>query len=93
MIGELAETDGAGIREPSLRREDLDYLGTVVQLEMDAGGILRVADPQPPFDEDEGARREGTTVQLGLTKAEIDEVWDRIEGVIENVDDGTIPVF
>ena len=38
-------------------------------------------------------RRDGTTVQFGLTEDEIDDVWERIEDLIEDVDDGDLPVF
>ncbi len=77
----------------TLDREELDYLGTVTQLAMSPDGILRPVEPEPPFDEDEGARLRGTTVQFGLTKDEIDDVWERIEQLIEDVDAGQVQVF
>ena len=32
-------------------------------------------------------------MQFGLTEDEIDDMWERIEDLIEDVDDGKIPVF
>ena len=40
-----------------------------------------------------GVRLEGKTLQFGLTDDEIEDVWERIEDLIEDVDDGEIPVF
>jgi hypothetical protein len=76
-----------------LDREDLDGLLVVAQLEPDDQGVLQLVQPGPPIDADEGASRRGTTVQLGLTEDEIDDVWERIEELIEDVDEGALPVF
>jgi hypothetical protein len=32
-------------------------------------------------------------VQIGLTQSEIDDIWERIEKLIERVDEGQLPVF
>ena len=56
-------------------------------------GLLRFVSPGPPIDADRGASRRGTTVQLGLTEDEVDDVWERIEELIEDVDEGALPVF
>jgi hypothetical protein len=40
-----------------------------------------------------GVRREENVVQFGLTRAEIRDVWGRIENVLERVDSGRIKVF
>ena len=76
-----------------LKREDLDFLLVVAQLEPDDQGVLKLVPPGPPIDEDEGASRRGSTVQFGLTEDEIDDVWERIEELIEDVDEGKLPVF
>jgi hypothetical protein len=93
------------IRVPALRKESIDRLrglteqdfhdalGVVAQLELDDDGIYRIVDPGPNLDDDDGVRREGKILQLGLTDDEIEDVWDRVEDLIEDVDDGTIPVF
>jgi hypothetical protein len=75
-----------------LARADLDFLRTVQQLAADASGVLRLVEPQAPFDA-AGARRRDTTLQLGLTEGEIDAVWQRMRGVVAAVDEGRIPVF
>jgi len=76
-----------------LRRADLDYLMVVAQLEADSNGILRVVRSGAPIDPNEGVRREGTTLQFGLTAGEVDKVWERIEALIERVDAGEIALF
>jgi len=93
------------IRVPALRRESIerlrnlseqdfqDALGVVAQLERDEGGVYRIAERGPNLDDDEGVRREGGILQLGLTEDEIEDVWERARELIEDVDDGEIPVF
>ncbi len=76
-----------------LRREDVDSLLVVNQLEADADGILRIVKPGPPIDPKGGAQRDGTTVQFGLTAGEVDAVWERIESLIRRVDAGEIALF
>ena len=76
-----------------LRREDIDSLLVVNQLEADADGILRLVEPGPPIDPNRGAQREGTKVQFGLTAGEVDAVWERIESLIQRVDAGEIALF
>ncbi len=76
-----------------LRREDVDSLLVVNQLEADAGGVLRIVEPGPPIDPNRGAQREGTKVQFGLTAGEVDAVWERIESLIQRVDAGKIALF
>ena len=76
-----------------LQREDLDVLLVINQMEANEKGILRLVPLGPPIDPDEGVTVRGTTVQLGLTRSETDDVWDRITGLIEAVDSGKMPVF
>ena len=47
----------------------------------------------PVIDPDQGATIRGTTVQLGLTRGEIDAVWKRKQNLVEAVDSGRMPVF
>jgi hypothetical protein len=93
------------IRVPALRKESIDRLralteqdfhaalGVVSQLELDDDGVYQIADPGPNLDPDDGVRREGRVLQLGLTEDEIEDVWERARDLIEDVDDGEIPVF
>ena len=76
-----------------LKEEDLDALGVLVQLEADQDGILRVEAPGDPIDNEKGVSVRGTTVQLGLSEDEIEDVWERIEDLLEDIDDGKIGVF
>jgi hypothetical protein len=77
----------------ALERSDLDFLRVLAQLEPDAQGLLQLVPPGPPHDVDTGATRRGTTVQFGLTKAEIEAVWQRIRALVAAVDAGELPVF
>ncbi len=76
-----------------VRREDLDSLMVLVQLERDSEGILREVRPGPVIDPNEGVSIEGGTVQLGLTKSQVDAVSNRITGLIEDADQERIPLF
>ena len=77
----------------ALERSDLDFLGTVTQMEADASGRLRLARPEPAWDPKRGARRRGTSFQLGLTTDEIDDLWERIEELLEAIDEGRLTLF
>jgi len=76
-----------------LERADVDFLMVVAQLEADSNGILWSVTPGPAIDPEVGVRRDGTTVQFGLTEEEVDEIWERIESLIERVDAGEIALF
>lgn len=76
-----------------LDRDDLDFLEVVDQLELDENGILRHVPPGKSMDEDEGVVYEDGTLQFGLTEDEIDAIWDRIEDLVDAVDDEDLPVF
>lgn len=76
-----------------LQRSDLDFLRVVVQMQIDSAGVISKVEPGASLDDDEGALRKGDIVQFGLTKDEIDKVWKRIQKLIGQVDDGSLPVF
>ena len=76
-----------------LKEEDLDALGVILQLEADDVGILRIEAPGESIDPEDGVSVRGTTVQIGLTEDEIEDVWERIEDLLEEIDDGKIGVF
>jgi hypothetical protein len=76
-----------------LTKEDLESLGVILQLEADQDGILRIVKPGDPIDIEEGVNVRGTTVQLGLTDDEIEDVWERLEDLLEDIDKGKIGVF
>ena len=93
------------IRVPALRKDSIDRLrglkladvtaalGVVSQLELDDAGIYLNVPPGENLDPGRGVRIEGKQLQLGLTDDEIEDVWERIEDLIEDVDDGDLPVF
>lgn len=77
----------------ALKREDLDALATVLHFVPDEEDVLRRIAPGAPFDPDEGVRLDNTRLQFGLTRSEIDDVWQRIENLLEDVDEGKIGSF
>jgi hypothetical protein len=76
-----------------LTRADLDFLLVVSQLEVGEDGVARQVPAGKSLDDDEGALRQGTTIQFGLTRKELDKVWGRIQELIAEVDSGKLPVF
>jgi hypothetical protein len=76
-----------------LRRQDLDFLGVVAQLEKDEHGMLMPVEAGENLDPRKSVRIQDGKVQLGLRRSEIDDVWKRIEKLIADVDSGKIPVF
>lgn len=77
----------------ALRREDLDFLLVLFEARVDAKGDLDHAQPGPPLDADRGAQFRDGTLQLGLTRSEIDAVWKRIQKLLADVDSGRISTF
>ena len=76
-----------------IQRQDLDFLGVLAQFELDDKGILRPKPAGENLDPKKGAKYKDGTLQYGLSKSEIDAVWDRIQNVIAEVDAGKIQVF
>ncbi len=92
------------IRVPALRRDsierlralergDLDRLLVVQQFALDADGIYRDVTPGPPLDPSSGVTIAEGTIQLGLTSAEIDGIWKRIQTLLSDVDAGEIALL
>ncbi|MGW8222845.1 MAG: hypothetical protein ACWGP1_11930 [Syntrophobacteria bacterium] len=76
-----------------IQRQDLDFLGVLVQLELYDDGVLRAQPVGENLDPKVGAKYTDGTLQYGLSKSEIDAVWDRIQNVIAEVEAGNIQVF
>lgn len=74
-------------------RQDLDRMGVLAQLEPDANGVLRNVTPGPNRDPESGARLGAGGVQLGLTRAEIDAVAERLHVLLRRIDAGELAVF
>jgi len=93
-----------GLKVPALRREAIDRLrkvskdtlesmGVLVELRLDENGIYRSVPPGKNLDDDDGARHDKGVVQFGLSEDEIEELEDRIDDLIEEVDDGEVALF
>jgi hypothetical protein len=72
-----------------LRRPDLDKLAVVAQYVV-RGNELDEVPPTAPLAPDQGVRRAGEVIQLGLTKKEIDAIEKRLAELLEQVDKGKI---
>jgi hypothetical protein len=92
------------IRVPAIRRDvvtrlrrvdraKLDALATLVELRADGNGILQPVRPTRPIDPLQGVRVAEGRVQMGLTRDEIDGVSARLQALLQQVDEGTLPVF
>jgi hypothetical protein len=88
-----AVRDDTIARLRAVKREDLEFLKVVVQLEADESGILRTVASGPPVDPDGGAHWRDGVLQFGLKAKEIDGVYARIGKLLAAVDAGEIPGF
>lgn len=77
----------------ALTRESLDPLGVVAQLERGPDGIYRNVPPGANLDPGAGVRLGDGVVQLGLQRGEIDDIWERIQDLLEEIDEGDLLVF
>lgn len=77
----------------SVKREDLDDLGVVAQLNRENDRVFRNVAPSKNLDPEKPVRIRKEIVQFGLTREQIDDVWARLQKLIEKVDSGEIPVF
>ena len=76
-----------------LKRQDLDFLGVIAQLEKDENLVLIPVSVGENMDPKVGAKYKDGKVQFGLTTSEIDDLWQRIQTLIAEVDAGKIQVF
>ncbi|HIG69125.1 MAG: hypothetical protein ABGX04_09485 [Myxococcales bacterium] len=93
------------IRVPALRRGSIDRLrniteedlrrelSVVAEMRLDDQGVYRLVDDGNALSSQRGIRIKDSTVQFGLTDDEIEDIWERIEDLIKNVDEGNIPVM
>ena len=92
------------IRVPALRKEsvkrlrkldrdDLDVLAVLAQFELDEERDLDRVKPDKPLDPDRGVVFRDGTLQLGLTRAEIEAIWVRIQRLLKEIDAGEIGTF
>lgn len=69
-----------------------DRLGTMAEFTTSTDGVVQV-EPTASLDPDVGVRKRGAVVQIGLTEFEIERVFDRIQDLIKDVDDGDYELF
>ncbi len=78
----------------AIARPDLERaLGVVAQFNIDANLELVPCARGANLNARRGVRRKGNVVQFGLTTREIDEVQDRLAGLLKQVDEGKLKVF
>ncbi len=78
----------------SLTEDELvRQLETLVQFRIRPDGTLERETPRPAVEPDQGIRRSGTTLQLGLTRREIHDVWARVQRILEDVARGDLETF
>ena len=66
-------------------------LGVLAQWELRAGHYVLVA-PGENIARNDGVRRKGAVLQMGLTRAEIGDVWRRLTLLLKRIDKGDIDV-
>jgi hypothetical protein len=67
-------------------------MAVVTQYRIKDGTLEEVA-PTAPLPHGDGVRRDGDTIQLGLTKREIDSLESRLKQLLAMVDRGAIALF
>lgn len=87
-VPELPRTAIARLR--TLHFEDVAALGVLGELGLDERGVLRHRDPGPNLDPERGVRIRDDVLQYGLSRDEIEELWERIVDLLEEVDDGDV---
>jgi hypothetical protein len=76
-----------------LRRADLDRFAALAEFHRNSDGYLEAVPPGASLDASRPVNISGKVVQLGLTENEIDDLWERIATLIEQVDEGHLAVF
>ena len=76
-----------------IRRQDLNRLEVVAQMERDENGIMQPVPPGENMNPKNGATYIDGTLQFGLTTSDLDDLWERIQSLIAEVDAGNIQVF
>jgi hypothetical protein len=76
-----------------LQRADLESLSVLAEFHENEEGFLDAVLPGASLEPNRAVSVREGVVQLGLTESEIDDVWERIEELIERVDEGRLAVF
>jgi hypothetical protein len=75
-----------------IRKEDIESLGVVAELESTPGGGLRLVEPTKNIDHKKGVRIANNHVQFGLTRGEIEDLEERLDELFEEIEEGEIAV-
>lgn len=70
-----------------------DRLGVLVQFAAMGGNLVLTPQKTQNLDPGDGIRVQSGIVQFGLTEREIQDVWDRLQQLLQDVDDGEITLF
>jgi hypothetical protein len=76
-----------------LQRTDLDSFSVLAEFHKNEDGFLEAVPPGASLESSRPVNISDRIVQIGLTQSEIDDLWERIEKLIERVDEGQLPVF
>jgi len=76
-----------------LQRTNLDRFSVLAEFHKNEDGSLEPALPGSSLDSSRPVNISENVVQIGLTVDEIDDVWERIEELIERIDEGELNVF
>jgi hypothetical protein len=74
-------------------RKEIDRLGVVAELHARPDGTWMPAAPGPNLDPEQGVRITQDSVQLGLTRSELDRVEARLHDLLARVDRGELRTF
>ncbi len=92
LVDRLPENTVERLRSLGLARLER-ALGVVEQYVVDADGLLQRVPPGENLDPDSGVRRKDDVVQFGLTRGEINRVYERLEKLLERIEAGKIQTF
>jgi hypothetical protein len=76
-----------------LERADLESFSVLAEFHKNEDGFLDAVPPGASLNPSGSVNIDGGVVQIGLTESEIDDLWERIEELIERVDEGRLAVF
>ena len=77
-----------------LRRADLDALARLEELaRFTPGGPFEHVEPGALFDRRSRVRVDDGRIQVGLTADDLDDLWDRVEGVQRRLASGSLTTF
>jgi len=74
-------------------RSQIDQLGVLLELRAEPDGTLKAVTPGPNQDPESGARAAKGSLQLGLTRSELDALEARLHALLARIDRGELPLF